>query len=88
MAKVDFRGKPLTVAELRARREARERAAPVRTMKKKGRPRFTQVASVSIPKHLKIRCELEIGNGSFSAGVVKAVTAYLSRLDKERELLS
>lgn len=85
MSEPDFKGKRLSLTELRARREARERSG--HNPLKRKRPRITQVASVSIPKHLKIRCELEIGEGSFSRGVVKAITRYLKEMDEEKELM-
>lgn len=78
------RVKPLSPAELRARREARERATSTRAPTIK-RPRKTVVRSVSVPKILGMRAEIEIGEGSFSRGVVKALQYYLDKvIDKEK----
>lgn len=54
--------------------------------KRPRRPRKTVVTSVSIPPELVIRVKRDIGNGSFSAGVVKAAIYYLTEVvDKYKE---
>lgn len=72
-------------ARLRARRENEEREKKSRAPRRTGRPRVTTVKSVSIMPEMAIRVTRDLGEGSFSRGVVKACTRALMELDKERE---
>lgn len=66
--------KRLSYAELKAKREGKPKPAP------KEYPKRTVVTSVSVPPELKVRIKRDIGNGSFSAGVVKAAVYYLAEV--------
>lgn len=80
--------RPLTLAELRERRQRRENPNLSRKKKKrqnKIRPpkhgNRVVVSSVSIMPELKVRAEREIGAGNFSRAVTIALTEALHRLD-------
>lgn len=89
MSKVDLsRVKQLSPEEVKARLRRRidkeDEQRRSRAPRKTGRPRLTVVKSVSILPELVIRVTRDIGEGSFSRGVVKAVTRYLLELDQEK----
>jgi hypothetical protein len=63
-------------ARLRRRRAGEKPAGPDK-IDRKLYPKRTVVSSVSVPPELLTRIKRDIGEGSFSRGVVKAATFYL-----------
>lgn len=85
MAKVDLKGvRRIHAAELLERH--RKRVGEEAKQKKKRKKNRTIVSSVSIPPELKIRVARDLGEGSFSRGVVRACSKALLEFDQAAQL--
>lgn len=84
MPKPNLKGvKQYTPAEYK---EKRKQSKEERRASRQVSKRRTIVSSVSILPELKIRIERDIGNGSFSRGVIRAATKWLSEFDQAEAL--
>lgn len=89
--KANLKGvRPLTLAELHARRALREQGKkpPRRPKRKVGRPSKGMSAkktfTVSLTRELASRAKWDIGHGNFSYAVEKSLTTILAELDRAR----
>lgn len=83
MAKVDLKGvRRISSAELKERHTKERKAYSL----KRNKRRNTIVSSVSIPPELKIRIARDLGQGSFSKGVIFACAKVLAALDEDRAI--